>query len=69
MAPSGDSYAGTPTSTPFCRFSCFLTAKTFAIYGSELRVKGDRAPEEGEKKPGKYLLLYVMTGTPSVSRY
>lgn len=40
-----------------------------AASDSEWIVKGDRRPDEAEKKAGKYLLLYVMTGTPFVSKY
>ncbi len=56
MAPCPVSSAGTPTKTPFCKLSCFLTAKTLAISAMLLRVNGDSIPEEGEKNAGKYLL-------------
>lgn len=32
-------------------------------------MNGESSPEEEEKKAGKWVLLYVITGTPLVSKY
>ncbi len=43
-------------STPFWRFNYFLIDSISAISAMLSILKGDKIPEEGEKKAGKYLL-------------
>ncbi len=63
------SWLGTATKVPVFRPSLFCTTSisaTSSILSIEI---GDKIPDEGAKKAGKYLLPYVTTGTPSVYKY